>query len=347
MRGPLFRGVEMNGRLRRFTEQHLERRYLGIPLDQRRHGAEAIESLGVQGPHDRQDTRAVVVDAQHAPIIEFTHGVPSEMDLADGGRGQRREIGTRVPGVVAGAHIDVVDVEQDTAPGAPGDCGEELPLRKGGVLVAQIGRGVFDQDAAPQMRLRSIHVATDDVERFFGQRQRQKITEVGATHEPPREVLRYEPRLEALYHAPDAVQMCRVEILRTAERESDAVQRERIIAADGVEIRECRAAAHVVLRVYLEPRYIGPGIDDGMMMLKAQPDPGRRRDRVAIGTRRCASRGQASLRLQLAVVFPPWIFEQSPAGSRTKDLGSRAWVAWPAQECAPSAQSFLATALMP
>jgi len=53
------------------------------------------------------------------------------------------------------------------------------------------------------------------------------------------------------------------------------------------------------------------------------------------------------LRDQEAVFLPPWILEQSPAGSSTKDFVSRALVAWPAQECAPSAQSFLATALMP
>src|SRR5579871_6540903 len=43
--------------------------------------------------------------------------------------------------------------------------------------------------------------------------------------------------------------------------------------------------------------------------------------------------------------LPPWIFEQSPAGNSTNDFGSRACVAWPAQECTPSAQSFLAAAL--
>src|SRR5207245_6502369 len=50
---------------------------------------------------------------------------------------------------------------------------------------------------------------------------------------------------------------------------------------------------------------------------------------------------------QEAVVLPPWILEQSPAGSSTKDFVSRAFVACPAQECAPSAQSFFAAALMP
>src|SRR6516165_448189 len=52
-------------------------------------------------------------------------------------------------------------------------------------------------------------------------------------------------------------------------------------------------------------------------------------------------------RRQVVFRLPPWILLQSPAGSSTKDLASRACVAWPAQEWAPSAQSFLAAALMP
>jgi len=40
---------------------------------------------------------------------------------------------------------------------------------------AQIGRRVLDEDAAPENGLRLIDMAADDVERFFGHRERQKI----------------------------------------------------------------------------------------------------------------------------------------------------------------------------
>ena len=49
----------------------------------------------------------------------------------------------------------------------------------------------------------------------------------------------------------------------------------------------------------------------------------------------------------LGLSEPPAILPQSPAGSSTNELASRAFVACPAQECAPAAQSFLPTALMP
>src|SRR5262249_57268935 len=87
---------------------------------------------------------------------------------------------------------------------------------------------------------------------------------------------------------------------------------------------------------------------DGVVMRKAQPDPRAWGDRRAGGTgeaRRCAV--VVARASQADFMLPPWILLQSPAGSSTKEPGSRACVAWPAQECAPSAQSFLPAALMP
>ncbi|SRR6266478_126975 len=80
------------------------------------------------------------------------------------------------------------------------------------------------------------------------------------------------------------------------------------------------------------------------MVLEAQPDPRPGGDRVVFRPAGGPWRRTPDIH---ADVFPPWIFLQSPAGSSTNDFGSRACVAWPAQECAPSAQSFLPTALMP
>src|SRR6516162_8717084 len=70
-------------------------------------------------------------------------------------------------------------------------------------------------------------------------------------------------------------------------------------------------------------------------------------DRVALRASGGLLTQQRPRRHQVAFRLPPWILVQSPAGSSTKDLVSRTCVAWPAQEWAPSAQSFLAAALMP
>src|SRR5260221_565353 len=151
-------------------------------------------------------------------------------------------------------------------------------------------------------------------------------------------MLRYEPGIESLHGFAGAHEMRRIEPLGAAERQSRAVQREGIVAANRVEEPRRGAAPEVVLDVDLEPRHGRMPVQHFLVMTEAQPDPGFARDRA-----RC--RGIHPL--QDAVVLPPWILEQSPAGSSTKDLVSRAWVAWPAQECAPSAQSFFAAALMP
>src|SRR6185437_7128907 len=172
---------------------------------------------------------------------------------------------------------------------------------------------------------------------------------------------------ETLNDRPHPGKMIGVNTVCAAERQTDAVQRKRIAAPDRVEMAQRRAAAHVVLDMHLEPGDGGPCLEHGLMMLETQPDPGRRRhrtwmkndagrsrgfsghsgNRVAPRARRDCSCRQACLALQAAFMLPPWIFAQSPAGSSTYDFESRACVACPAQECAPSAQSFLATALIP
>src|SRR5205085_2520370 len=122
------------------------------------------------------------------------------------------------------------------------------------------------------------------------------------------------------------------------------MQRDRIVATDPIEIGERRAASHVVLGVSLQPGDSRPRIAESLMVLEAQPDPRRGRHRAA--SLPCGGPRSHALGAH-AEVLPPWILLQSPAGSRTKDFGSRACVAWPAHECAPSAQSFLAATLMP
>ncbi len=90
--------------------------------------------------------------------------------------------------------------------------------------------------------------------------------------------------LEAFNDAPDTLEMCNVEIVRTVQRQADAVQRQRIVVADGVKTGEPRPATHVVLGVNFQPRHRGARIDDRLMMREAQPDPRHRGDRAAFRT---------------------------------------------------------------
>src|SRR2546430_8388858 len=70
-------------RLRRFVEQHRERRHVGVPFNERRHAAEECQRLGVKRPHLPRNARAMVVDADRAPALEIAHLVTREVDLAD------------------------------------------------------------------------------------------------------------------------------------------------------------------------------------------------------------------------------------------------------------------------
>ena len=97
--------------------------------------------------------------------------------------------------------------------------------------------------------LHLIDIAADDVERFFGHRQRQQVGQIGAAADAPGDVLGNQSGLDALGDLPDAIEMRRVEAFGAAERKTDAVQRDRKVAANGVEITHRRSAAHVVLGV--------------------------------------------------------------------------------------------------
>ena len=131
------------------------------------------------------------------------------------------------------------------------------------------------------------------------------------------------------------------------ERQPYPVAGQGVIAPDVFEIGERAAAREIILGMDLEPANRGMCIQDRLMVREAQPDPRSRRDRATLRTAFGGVVQHAPAHRQIGFGLPPWILPQSPAGKRTKDLPSRGAVAWPAQECAPSAQSFFATALMP
>src|SRR5689334_14117094 len=98
-------------------------------------------------------------------------------------------------------------------------------------------------------------------------------------------MLRHQSRLGARDDIADALQMFAVEAFGTAERQSHAMQRNRIVEAYGFEIAERRSAAHVILGVDFEPRRLGARFGDDFVMRKAQPDAGACRDRATLRSR--------------------------------------------------------------
>src|SRR5438046_9593624 len=91
--------LEMNRRLCRLSEQYLERRDVGVPFDERRHGTEARQCLDIERPNGRRHARGMVVDAQHLAVVELTHRVASDADLPDGTGRPGEERSARTPSV--------------------------------------------------------------------------------------------------------------------------------------------------------------------------------------------------------------------------------------------------------
>src|SRR6516165_9114753 len=325
--GDLPGAVEQRRGARGFADKDRERRQVGVPFDQSGNRAKSRQRLGVKLPDFGDDARAMVVDAQRAAALELPDAVAGEVDLADRGRRQGGEVDRRVPAVVAGADIDVVDVAQDAATGAASHRRKKLPFRDRRVPPAQIGRRVLDEDAAPKNGLRPIDIAADDAERFFRHRQWQKVGEIASFRDAPREMLRDERRRDALDGAADPVEMAEIEPLGAAQRQADAVQRNRVIAADRLEISERRPAAQIVFGMDLQPRHTRLLVEDGLVVWETQPDPRLPRDRAALRADRGGPGRQLPPRDQAGLRLPPAILPQSPAGNITKDFRSRAWVA--------------------
>src|SRR5206468_6956848 len=87
-------------------------------------------------------------------------------------------------------------------------------------------------------------------------------------------------RFDALGDLPDAFKVRSINAFGTSQRQPHAVQRDRRIAPDCLEIADRGSATHIVLGVNFHPPDLGPRVEYGLMMLKTQPDPGLRRNRV-------------------------------------------------------------------
>ena len=97
---------------------------------------------------------------------------------------------------------------------------------------------------------------------------------MGAAADAPGQVLGHERRLQSRDEAGEALEMPRIQALGGAERQPDAVDRDRIVAAEPLQRPDRRPAAHVVLGVDLEPAN-GRVARQHLVHVRApEPDPG-------------------------------------------------------------------------
>src|SRR5258705_11045650 len=119
------------------VQQDLERRKVGVPLNQRVYRAEASKRRGIERPDRLYDPGAVVVDQNVHVLGDVMAG---KVDLADRLDWKCLEMGDRVEPEIPGADIDIVDIAEDPAAGSAGGVGHELRLR-GQRMAVGGGRG--------------------------------------------------------------------------------------------------------------------------------------------------------------------------------------------------------------
>src|SRR5207237_6968394 len=115
--------------------------------------------------------------------------VAGEMELGDAvGRHSRDVFGGGEP-VVAGADVDVVDVEENAAIRAAGHLAEELPLADRRLAEGDIRGDVLEQHLPPE-RLLHLPDALDDMgEGLFGERKRPEVVDIAAAMAAPAEMV--------------------------------------------------------------------------------------------------------------------------------------------------------------
>src|SRR5258707_4402760 len=135
------------------VQQDLERRKVGVPLNQRGYRAEASKRRGIERPDRLYDPGAVVVD-QNAHILGDV--MAGEVDLADRIDRECLEVRERIELEIPRADVDVVDVAENAAAGSTGNRGQELRLGDRRIPVAEVGGRVLDQEPSAERPLRLI-----------------------------------------------------------------------------------------------------------------------------------------------------------------------------------------------
>ena len=184
--------------------------------------------------------------------------------------------------MVDGAHVDVVDVEQQAAVGALGELARGTPTR---VIVEaaklDVARDVLEQRCAGRAASWTCADARGDVrERLFGVGQRQQVVQVAPVDAGPAEVIGDPGRLEASRERRSVAQVRAIERIGAADRHRDAVQHDRI-ALRGCARGACSGAAardEIVLGDHLEPvdaRSAGQDLARNGRCRSPRPNPSR------------------------------------------------------------------------
>src|SRR5260370_18108794 len=143
------------------VQQDLERRKVGVPLNQRWRWTKASERRGIERPDRLYDRGGVVVDQNVHVLGDVMAG---KVDLADRLDWKCLEVGDRVEPEIPGADIDIVDIAEDPAAGSAGELGHELRLGDPRMPVAEVGGRVLAQQPSGERPLPPIHLVAKKTE---------------------------------------------------------------------------------------------------------------------------------------------------------------------------------------
>src|SRR5262245_20178566 len=109
--------------------------------------------------------------------------------------GNRSQIVEWVEAVVEGAHVHVVDVEQDEAAGATGDLRQAVPLREIRFAVGEIAGDILEDEWTLEEILYDPHSGGYVLDRLLGIGKRQQIVCILAAYPGPAQVVGHPCRL--------------------------------------------------------------------------------------------------------------------------------------------------------
>jgi hypothetical protein len=159
-----------------------------------------------------------------------------------------------IEAVIDGAHVDVVDVEQQVAIRELREPRQEFPFAHARGRKADVARNVLEQDAAAESVLDLPDPRSHVGERLVGIGQRQQVVQVETVDTRPAQVVRDPGGLDARGERRQLAQVLAIERVAAANRERHAVQRDRMGCADALEVMQRTAARdEIILGDRLEP----------------------------------------------------------------------------------------------
>ena len=200
-------------------------------------------------------------------------GVPRQVDLPDPAGRKVHQILERIEPMIAGTHVDVVHIEEDSAVGPLGDCCEEFPLGDRGMLEREVARNVLHQNPSSETLLPVLDPTDDEIDRLLGVRQRKEIVGLVPTDAPPAEMIRDDRRLEPIGEQAELGEVVLTNRIRRPDRKRHALQSCRRHRSCLLQNRQgSTAAQHEVLRDDLEPIDRETTIEDERVVRGAKTD---------------------------------------------------------------------------